>query len=133
VGEASQAAFVCAEFPANIVGEKIETEQCLIALARAFLEQNPYKAVDFCRADAGLVLARCLAESAREVAKKDLNVGLSLCAEISAQSESDRYYRDTCFHSIALLVAPADLEHARQICEQMSDYVDECKKNIGNQ
>lgn len=132
-GEASQAASVCAGFPVNIVGEAVDTEQCLLALARALMEQNPYQAVDFCRADAGFILARCLAESAREVAKKDLNAGLSLCAEISAQPESDGYYRDTCFHSIALLIAHAEPERARQICEQMSGRVDECKKNVGNQ
>lgn len=127
-GETEQAIAICSS--EDLVGVN-GAEQCLMQLARTIMTEAPRQAADFCRANtADGVLATCLGESARELAKSDLEAGLALCAEILLQYPEDRG-RDTCFNNIAMLVASTDPVRAQQICEQMSADIEQCKQAAG--
>jgi outer membrane PBP1 activator LpoA protein len=131
-GETGQAVEICNQMQGGD-GDMPKSQQCLMQVARNIIEKDPREALDFCRANMDRTLAMCLNESGYALAKTDLDAGLAICTEIVPNYTDGQFQKDACYHNIAMIVAPQDLERAKQICEMMSADIEYCKETAAKQ
>jgi hypothetical protein len=126
---ADRAATVCASLEGDTGWGIPYSEDCLLQVARTIMSTDPQTSAAFCRAQMNVLLSNCLNETASAIGRNDIPAALALCNEINPQNELDRQHKDYCFHNVAMSVAKVDLVQARQICESMSQGVEQCKLN----
>jgi len=128
----NQAAIVCNSLEGNEGWGTPYSEDCLLQVARSIMSADPQASAAFCHAYMKALLSHCLNETAFAIGRKDINSALALCNEINIQNEDDRQQKDFCFHNVAMSVAKVDLVQARQICELMSQDIEQCKLDAEN-
>jgi hypothetical protein len=132
-GERDQAVTLCREVPGASGYGFPYAEDCLLNLASLIMKVDPRASADFCIKNMDEKLSTCLNEAGEALSHSDVQAGLALCREIVIENTNDRGQQDNCFHNIAMGVAPGDLEYARNICEMMSERVEDCKETAARQ
>jgi len=132
-GENDQAVAICADVQGASTYGTPDSEECLLNLACTLKEKDPLASAAFCREHMHEQLSTCLNEAGEALSHSDVEEGLALCSEIVIKNTNDRNQQDACFHNIAMLVAPKDLEYAKSICEMISERVEECKETAVRQ
>ena len=126
-GEEDQAVKICNDLQGNYPGGVDYAEDCILQVARTIMTNDPEASATFCRSHLTVLLSHCLNETAFAVGRTDVESALALCNEITIQTGNDQNQKNYCFHNVAMSVAKMDLEQARQICEMMSQDVEQCK------
>lgn len=131
-GEPDQALMVCNSLQGNYPGGASFAEDCILQVGRSLMTKDPQASAMFCRAHLTTLLSNCLNETAFAIGRADVESALELCNEINTQTDNDRNQKDYCFHNLAMSVAKIDLVQARQICEMMSQDIEQCKVDAEN-
>lgn len=127
-----QAATACNSLQGSTDWGMPYSEECLLQVARSLITDSPQAAAIFCRAHMTVMLSRCFNETAVAIGRADVISALALCNEIIINNDDDRQQKDYCFHNVAMSVAKVDFAQAQQICEMMSQGIEQCKDNAQN-
>lgn len=131
-GEEEQAATICNGQEGSEYSEIPDAEDCLLQVARSAMKEDPHATASFCQAHLTVLLSNCLSETGFAIGRTDVEAALALCQEIAVTLESDRMQKNICFHNVAMSVAKVDLVRAQQICELMSQDIEQCKRDAQN-
>lgn len=122
-----QAASVCNSLAGMETWGTPFSEECLLQVARLMMTDDPHSAVLFCRSYATILQSNCLNETAFAMGKTDLPAALAVCDGIQVNGTNDIQQKNFCFHNLAMSIAVSDLAKARQICERVSQGVEQCR------
>lgn len=131
-GEEDQAVKICNSLQGNSQDEASFAEDCILQVGRSLMTNDPQGAAKFCRVHLTMLLGNCLNEAAFAIGRADIETALELCNEINTQTDNNRNQKDYCFHNVAMSVAKVELVQAQQICEMMSQGIEQCKVDAEN-
>ena len=109
--ETSKAVELCNNLPAD------QVENCLSGISSTYIYRKEFvKAESFCFQYLHQLLPSCLTQIANEIAKVNLNDGLSMCGKISQQ-----YGKDLCYQNLAMIARDTNTTRALGICDLIKD------------